>query len=296
MENLIACPICEMPDFRAVQACNDYTVSRETFTISECTGCGFWFTNPRPGKEEIGRYYESEEYISHSGKTKGFVGWAYRQVREFTLKRKTSLVQKLVPERGSRILDIGCGTGEFLNACKARGYAVFGVEPSDRARDFSIKEYGLDVKEEDSIRGLSPQCFSLITMWHVLEHVHQLKERVGEIRRLLKADGVCLVAVPNRLSWDAIKYGSDWAAYDLPRHLYHFRRKDIERLFGGEGFVLEETLPMVFDSYYVSMLSDKHRGSGNLIRSTWNGFVSNMKASTTEGTWSSQIYILRKRS
>ncbi|MCC7303713.1 MAG: class I SAM-dependent methyltransferase [Bacteroidia bacterium] len=295
METLHQCPICEKPGFRAVQACVDYTVSRETFTISECESCGFWFTNPRPGPGEIGRYYESEEYISHSGKSRGLMGALYRRVRDYTLRRKLALVVGQHPgKREIRLLDIGCGTGEFLNVCSLAGLVVSGIEPSLKARTFAQTNYSLVVGEESQINALEKASFDVITMWHVLEHVHSLKERARQIYSLLSAGGVAVIAVPNRSSWDAEKYKSEWAAYDLPRHLYHFRREDIQRLFEAEGFRLTGTLPMKFDSYYVSMLSDRNTGRGSLLGSTWNGLVSNLKASTRDGTWSSQIYILKK--
>lgn len=296
MESLKACPICGAPDQRHIRDCVDHTVSRETFSIVECGKCSFQFTNPRPGPSEIGRYYESEEYISHSGKTRGIIGKAYRWVRSITLKNKLQLVLGATKKTSKeiRLLDIGCGTGEFLWHCKGAGLAVLGLEPSDKARRFAKEQYELGVFPEEGIKELEPSTFDVITMWHVLEHVHNLKGRVEEVYALLKVGGLVIVAVPNRDSYDAKHYGSDWAAYDLPRHLYHFTRSDIVQLFEPYSFSLLETIPMKFDSYYVSMLSDKHRGRGNIIGSTWNGFISNMKASTGKGTWSSQIYILRK--
>lgn len=295
MEKLSTCPICGKPDFRHVQSCLDHTVSRETFSISECQGCGLWFTNPRPEVDEIGRYYESEDYISHSGKTKGLIGKAYRWARRFTIKRKVNLVLELGGnQKGLRLVDIGCGTGEFLFSAKAAGCVVVGIEPSLKAREYAINNYGLEVFPEDHISAIQTASVDIVTMWHVLEHVHSLKDRVEELRRVLVPNGTAIIAVPNRLSWDAEKYGAEWAAYDVPRHLYHFRREDIRQLFESNGFTLERTLPMQFDSFYVSMLSDKHRGKQNLIGSTWNGLVSNLRASTLKGTWSSQIYVIRK--
>ncbi len=198
------------------------------------------------------------------------------------------------PDGAIRLLDIGSGTGEFLSACKENGLKTVGIEPSDKAREFSKREYGLNVLPESGLASMDPSSFDVITMWHVLEHVHQLKARVEEINRLLVNGGVVLIAVPNRESYDALKYGPEWAAYDVPRHLYHFTRKDVQALFESSSFKLEQTLPMKFDAFYVSMLSDKNCGRSNLIRSTWNGLMSNLKASTAKGTWSSQIYIFRK--
>ncbi|GAB4131008.1 MAG: class I SAM-dependent methyltransferase [Bacteroidia bacterium] len=237
-------------------------------------------------------FYQSEEYISHSNTKKGVVSALYQSVRKHTLRKKLGLVESRVGRKG-KALDIGCGTGEFLNTLKTAGWETLGVEPGDQAREAGKKNYGLDVREESALSTLSDKSFDLITMWHVLEHVPGLNDRVVEIGRLLKDEGVLVVAVPNRNSHDAKYYGAYWAAYDVPRHLWHFRPEDIKALFLKHGFAVKEVLPMPFDSYYVSMLSEKYKtGSTNLVSAVWRGLVSNMKAGGDK--WSSQIYIIRK--
>jgi len=293
MENLTNCPVCNSTQFNPFLACIDNTVSRETFQIVVCSSCGFKFTNPRPEESDLGRYYKSEDYVSHSNTKKGFINSTYQSVRKYTLLKKLQLISKYY-KTGS-ILDIGCGTGEFLNTCKNAKWKTIGIEPDTDARSMAIKNYSLDVRDESELKNLSDASFDIISMWHVLEHVPKLNERVEELKRLIKPNGIIIIAVPNCDSLDAKIYKEHWAAYDVPRHLYHFTPKDIESLFRNHSMKVVRILPMIFDSFYVSMLSEKIRtGKTNIIRSTWNGFRSNLAALKSGKTYSSQIYVIRK--
>lgn len=293
MERIEKCPVCDSGEFMAFLNCKDYTVSRETFSIVECSSCNFKFTNPRPPIEKLGEYYKSEEYISHSNTSKGFINSIYQSVRKYTLLKKLQLISKFY--KTGNLLDIGSGTGEFLNTCKNAKWNVLGIEPDERARKLSTENYSINVKPEEDIDHLLTGSFDVITMWHVLEHVPLLNKRIEDLKRLIKPNGIIIIAVPNCNSLDAKIYKEDWAAYDLPRHLYHFTPKDIEKLFKKHDLKLVNTLPMIFDSFYVSMLSEKNRtGKINLLRSMWNGLRSNLNALKTGKTYSSQIYIIRK--
>lgn len=286
------CPICDGNDQQPHLSAKDNTVSKLTFQIVECTTCGFAFTNPRPADEDLGKYYESDEYISHSNTSKGIVSRLYQLVRKHTLKRKLRLVNS--ENNIGTLLDIGCGTGEFLNTVKQGGWKTIGIEPSASARKQCEDNYKLDVREEKDLNNLAPQSFDVITMWHVMEHVPYLCARVNKLKELLKADGVLIIAVPNRNSYDAKFYGEHWAAYDLPRHLWHFRPQDMRKLLEKVGFEVTKILPMKFDSYYVSILSEKYKTGGNrLISAVWKGWLSNRKAGA-EGS-SSLIYIIRNK-
>ena len=294
MDTLSNCPICGNQIFSDFMSCVDHTVSRETFHIVQCEKCGFKFTNPRPEIGYLGKYYVSEDYVSHSNSKKGFVNSTYQLVRKYTLLKKLQLISKYY--KSGKILDIGCGTGEFLNVCKSAKWTIVGIEPSADARRMAIENYGLDVKEESGITDLEAGSFDVISMWHVLEHVPELNARVEDLKRLIKKDGIIIIAVPNCDSFDARKYKENWAAYDVPRHLYHFTPKDIESLFKKHDMKVVRTLPMVFDSYYVSMLSEKIKtGKTNLIISLWTGFRSNMAAIKSGKAYSSQIYLIRKQ-
>ncbi|MFI5151375.1 MAG: class I SAM-dependent methyltransferase [Bacteroidia bacterium] len=293
METLKQCPICENEHNKVFLRCTDYTVSRETFTIVSCDQCGFKFTNPRPEAGSLGKYYLSEDYVSHSNASKGIVNFLYQKVRVYTLKKKLNLINRLSAK--GRLLDIGCGTGEFLQTCRTGGWDVIGIEPSEQARKQAIGSFGLDIKTEEELNNLNKESFNVISLWHVLEHVPALNERIEEIKQLLKPEGKIIIAVPNCSSEDAAHYGEYWAAYDVPRHLYHFSPKDIGRLAEKHGLRVIETLPMLFDSYYVSMLSEKYKtGHRGLFRALIRGVISNRKAAKNNLTYSSQIYILGK--
>lgn len=310
MEILANCPVCNHPKFKPFLSCKDFTVSGETFQIVECENCTFHFTNPRPGETQIGKYYQSEEYISHSGTKKGLVNRVYHLVRNYTLAKKLQLILQtgystpgVSKKQRLSILDYGCGTGEFLNTCKKAGMETTGIEPEERARMFAIKNFQLNIQSPEAISSFNSEAFDIVTLWHVLEHIHRLKGFMGELKRITKGRGVVIIAVPNLTSLDANIYKEFWAAYDLPRHLYHFSPKDIQKLFSEFGFDIENVKPMVFDSFYVSMLSEKYKkaeiepnkNGGNLISAIFNGAKSNVFASNIENTYSSQIYILRKR-
>ena len=291
MKNYSRCPICEESSFSHFLSCKDYTSSQETFELVQCNNCSFVFTNPIPDEKEMSAYYESDEYISHSNTSRGLINSLYQFVRKFTIRKKVNLVKSL--GSGKSLLDIGSGTGEFLYACQNSGLNAIGIEPSSKARENSIKKYQLSVYQEDKLTGFEKNSFDFISMWHVLEHVYHLNERIETLSRILKNDGHLIVAVPNRSSYDAEFYKQHWAAYDVPRHLYHFTPSDIKMLFEKHQFQLVKTLPMKFDSFYVSLLSEKYRQSKAMfLGAIKTGFKSNLKA--TKETYSSQIYILKK--
>jgi 2-polyprenyl-3-methyl-5-hydroxy-6-metoxy-1,4-benzoquinol methylase len=293
METLQSCPICDSEKSKPYLNCKDNTVSRETFDIIQCVDCGFRFTNPRPEASDLWRYYMSEDYISHSNSSKGLVNKLYQTVRGLTLKRKLKIINTRITK--GRLLDIGCGTGEFLNVCQKSNWDCMGVEPAVQARKYGIDNYGLNVVEEDKLKELPLASFDVITLWHVLEHVPLLNERMQEIKSLLKPEGIVIIAVPNCNALDAEVYKEYWAAYDVPRHLYHFTATDINKLADKYALSVKEILPMPFDSFYVSMLSEKYmNGKSNMLHAAWIGLKSNLSASKENRGFSSQIYILSK--
>lgn len=265
-------------------------ITKEVFSIVKCDACSFHFTNPIPSERVIGDYYKSEEYISHSSSKSGLINKAYNMVRNITLKRKVKLIQRL--SKGKNLLDIGAGTAHFLNEAKTAGFNVQGLEPDADAKKFAQSEFGLSLDDLSAITQIETASKDVITMWHVLEHVYHLKRDLSEFVRVLKNDGVLIIAVPNMSSWDAQHYGDFWAAYDVPRHLYHFQEKTIQNLMEQFDMKCVEILPMKFDAYYVSMLSEKYKG-GSFINGILNGQKSNSKAK--KHGFSSQIYIFRKK-
>ncbi len=294
METLINCPVCDSIQLSPFLICKDNTVTGEKFQIVECLSCGFKFTNPRPEEKNSALYYKSENYVSHSNSKKGVINTLYQVIRKYTLLKKLQMISSYF--KTGKILDIGCGTGEFLNIFKKARWNTLGIEPDFDARKMATNNYALDVREEKELKNLKESSFEVITLWHVLEHVYLLNERIEDIKRLLKPNGIIVIAVPNCNSLDARVYKEKWAAYDVPRHLYHFTPKNIEDIFDKHKLKVIRMLPMVFDSFYISMLSEKIKtGKVNIFRSTWNGIRSNFLALKKEGVYSSQIYIIQKK-
>ena len=265
------CPVCNSNMLKQGLVCKDYLVTQKEFTLTVCETCDFTFTNPRPNDEELGNYYKSENYISHSNTKQGIVSRLYHLVRSHTLKGKVKLVSKYV-SRGT-ILDYGCGTGMFLNEAAKNGFKSYGIEPEDGAREFASK---MDLKVFKSKEDVSKELsFDTITLWHVLEHVTDLGNTLSFFNERLNKNGMLIIAVPNHKSFDAKHYGKFWAAYDVPRHLYHFDKTTVEMLLNQNNFILKELLPMKFDSFYVSMLSEKYlTGSINYFKAFFTGLKS----------------------
>ena len=294
MHHVFNCPVCNAINFNKFITCKDFTVSQEVFTIVECKDCRFKYTNPRPEPENIGNYYKSTDYISHSDTKKGIVSKLYHIVRNYTLKNKLKLINKHV-SRGT-ILDYGCGTGSFLSVCKNNGWNAFGFEPDNDAAKIANQKGVIVFNKLNELKNQNLTTgYDVITLWHVLEHVTELNETVSFLKENLKKDGALIIALPNYKSYDAEIYKEFWAAYDVPRHLYHFDQLSINDLMSKRGFFLEEIKPMPFDSFYVSLLSEKYRNSkNNYFRAFFNGFLSNIKAKKSNN-YSSLIYIFKHK-
>lgn len=277
--------------------CTDFYASGEQFELCRCRECGFVFTQGAPVEAEIGRYYETPDYISHSDTKKGAMNAIYHRVRQYMLGSKARLVMRVsrCAARG-RLLDIGTGTGYFANAMDGRGWKVEAIEKNPQARAFAKEHFGLDVKPESALDGFAPGSFDVITLWHVMEHLEHLNETWERLKELLADKGALVVAVPNCSSYDARKYGAQWAAYDVPRHLWHFTPATIARLADKHGFVLAESHPMPFDAFYVSMLTEKQRGrSLSFLRGMRVGAAAWLSAQGDKERSSSMIYVFRKK-
>lgn len=275
-------------------ALKDYSVSKEEFELKINEEFGFLETIPQPSKDDLPRYYESEDYISHTDTKRNLFEKVYHLVRSISLKRKLKLINNLSKD-SKTLLDVGCGTGDFLLTAKQNGWNVKGIEPNPQAREIANSKTNNAVSNIESLLDLEKQSFDVITLWHVLEHLPNLEEHIQLFQSLLKPNGRLVIAVPNFKSYDATYYKSFWAAYDVPRHLWHFSRTSISKLFSKYDMEVQETLPMKFDAFYVSLLSQKHKtGKMNPILSFWVGWRSNMKALSSK-EYSSLIYVLKNR-
>jgi 2-polyprenyl-3-methyl-5-hydroxy-6-metoxy-1,4-benzoquinol methylase len=292
METLKICPICSKSNFLSFKTIDDYFLTGEKFQLTQCDDCGFIFTNPRPKPDKIQGYYQSNEYFSHSKEKRNITSFLYNLVKSYSLKSKYRIIAKY--SKKGKILDIGCATGEFLDYFNKNGWKTKGIEPAPEPRKFAKEKYGLDVSDENVLSEMKQETFDVITLWHVLEHVSNLNKRVDQIQSLIKANGIVVIALPNYQSWDAKFYDKYWAAYDVPRHLYHFSRKTIEILLSNHRLKIIETIPLFFDSFYVSLLSEKYKnGKVNYLAAIKNGFKSNLAAKKSTN-YSSLIYIAKK--
>lgn len=295
MVTYTSCPVCKSNQISEMLSVKDYTVSGELFKVIKCKSCTLLFTQDVAEQHEIGKYYASENYISHSDTQVGLVNKLYHSVRKRTLQSKKNLIEKETGKSAGNILDIGCGTGAFLHTMKTNGWDITGLEPDEAARAKAKSLYAIEPKPSLNIFDLPNNKYDAITMWHVLEHVHQLHEYVEQLKNMLTENGKIFIAVPNYTSYDAQHYGQFWAAYDVPRHLYHFSPASIKNLVEQHGLIIKKIKPMWFDSFYVSMLSEKYQhGKGNLIKAFLIGLASNFKTIFNSKKCSSIIYILEK--
>lgn len=290
---LTNCPVCKSAAIHEVLKAVDHTVSKESFVVFECKDCTHRFTNPVPDSNSIGPYYKSEAYVSHTNTNKGLVNRAYQIVRKWTLKRKLRMIVGETSKASGNLLDIGSGAGAFLATMKNANWNAIGLEPDPDAREVALRDFAVESLPIEELQKLEPAQFDAITMWHVLEHVHDLDGYMKKLHELMKPDARLLIAVPNYTSWDARKYGSAWAAYDVPRHLYHFSPQSMHKLLELNGFKLLKMKRMPFDSFYVSMLTERHK-KGNLVFALWNGFCSYCAAVFDRKQCSSIIYVIRK--
>lgn len=277
-------------DLRPFLTCKDHTVSGENFDLLYHAEYDLLLTSPKPTREKLSEYYKSDDYISHTDSKKTFLEKVYQSVKSIMLRKKIRILEKHCPQKGS-LLDIGAGTGDFLKTAKHSGWEIHGVEPNEKAGKLA-QQKGVFLNKKTEV--LPDSKFDVITMWHVLEHVPDLEKQLTELSRLLKKDGVLLIAVPNFKSYDATYYKEFWAAYDVPRHLWHFSKTSISKIFDAFNFDLVETLPLKYDAYYVSLLSEKNKfGRNTYFRAIRTGFLSNWKAKSSK-QHSSHIYVLKK--
>lgn len=289
------CPFCAFPNTSRYLEVRDHSVSHQSFSLYKCPNCGSIFTANAPSRDDIGPYYQSEAYVSHTDSSKGLINYLYRLVRILTVRNKRKIVSR--PRKGipGKVLDYGCGTGAFLSAMREAGWEAQGLEPDATARANAYRLHGLHVQAPEALNDIPDGYFDVITLWHVLEHVHDLKETVAQLARVLSEDGTIFIAVPNPLSTDARHYGAYWAAWDVPRHLWHFSPTALQTLLAEHGLDVVRRKPMWFDSFYVSMLSEQYAsGRMRLLPALWTGLRSNVAALMNPERCSSLIHIARK--
>lgn len=287
------CPWCGSDKAQINLWLKDDFLSKEDFHICECLNCGLLYTMPRPNKEKIGEYYKSEEYYSHQENKKGFIPKLYEKVKKVNLKHKYELATKGLTT--GKLLDIGCGVGDFLHSAEAHGWQCIGVEPSEEAKAIASQRTTANILSSIEQESLPDESFDVITMWHVLEHVDDLRWQVAQLQRLIKPNGRIVIALPNYKSYDGQYYKEHWAAYDVPRHLNHFNRTTIAKILKTNDLKLVTTDKLKWDAYYISYMSEQYKiHKLPLVRGVYRGWLSNMKARRS-GEWSSVVYIFEKK-
>ncbi|SHF51636.1 Methyltransferase domain-containing protein [Dysgonomonas macrotermitis] len=271
-------------------------VSKDFFSVYQCPQCGFAFTQDFPAESEIGIYYDAPEYVSHTDSHKGIINTLYHQARKISLRSKVRFVQKCAAVKAGTLLDIGCGTGYFLDAMRHHKWIVTGIEKSEPTRKYAHEKFGLNIQDSEYLFEIPAKTKDTITLWHVLEHLEKLNETMANLHRILKDNGVLFIALPNKKSVDARYYQADWAAYDVPRHLWHFSPDDFEQFAAKHHFELVKIKGMPFDPFYISMLSEKNKGTfaGSLLGLIKGGWFFLRSLFNTRQS-SSLIYILKKK-
>ena len=290
------CPVCGNSELQPYLSCKDYLTTQENFDICRCGKCGFALTQDFPSENEIGKYYEASAYVSHSDTHKGIINTLYHWVRKIALKSKAKTVIQYAPKKTGILLDIGSGTGYFLNKMKSENWVVTGIEKSEQARKYAKEKFDIDCRDSEYLYDIPSQTKDVVTMWHVLEHLEHLNDVMDRLHGLLKEDGTAVIALPNKESFDAAHYKEYWAAYDVPRHLWHFSPSDFEHLAKRHHFEIVAVKPMYFDAFYISMLSEKNKGTflASFVGLAKGGLFF-LRTLNNKKRSSSLIYILKKK-
>lgn len=289
------CPVCKSSDLKKIFKAVDFTVSKKEFEILECAQCRLRFTQDVPDADSISSYYKSEDYISHTNSSKGLINKLYQIVRSITLKQKQYNIERITGLKTGHLLDVGSGTGMFVKQMKDHGWQVTGLEPDEAARNLAYNKNKVQLFDMDLMDKLNKESFDAISLWHVLEHVHELDLLITRLKVLLKPSGTIFIALPNYTSMDAAYYKNNWAAYDVPRHLYHFSPASIQELMKRNDLKVIKHQPMWFDSFYISLLSSKYKtGAINIFSGFFNGLKSNFYAWRNPQKCSSVIYLVKK--
>ncbi len=289
------CPVCGSNSIYPIMEVHDFSVTQQLFSLVECRECRVRVTQDAPTASGASLYYQFDDYISHTNTARGLINKTYQLVRKFTLRQKRKLIEKNSGCTAGHLLDLGCGTGAFAATMQRAGWQVTALEPDAGARKVALQQFGVTAMDTAEFYQLPAGHFDVITLWHVLEHMHDLRNVMQQLQKLLKPQGVLFIAVPNYTSHDAASFQHHWAAYDVPRHLYHFSPRSMQQLLSLHQLKLTDMMPMWFDSFYVSLLSTKYQSKKtNYAKAFLTGLVSNLKALADRERCSSIVYCCRQ--
>ncbi len=290
------CLVCGDNGFTGLFTAKDHLVSGESFIIRRCDACGFVFTADPPNEKDIGSYYISEDYISHSDKKQSITEYLYHLARRWMLRRKYRLVAAATRMDSGTLIDIGSGTGYFASYMQKKGWNVTGIELNEQARNYSVSMFGIKALAPEAIKDIPDRSADCITFWHVIEHLYDPAGWLNEVKRILRDDGKCIIALPNLDSADARWFGNRWAALDVPRHLWHFTPATLIRFAGDHGFTCSKIRTLPLDVFYISSLSYRNSGCKlSLLRGIFTGTLLTINSIFRKNSASSLIYELSKK-
>ncbi len=287
------CLVCDSSDIALNLTCRDHLTGSENFDIYSCSNCGFQFTMNPPAEKEIEKYYDTGEYISHSDTKRGVTNSLYHFARRLMLHHKKNIIRQATGLKTGTLLDMGCGTGYFAGFMKEAGWQVTGLEANEKARSFAKEKFNLQILNDSELSSFDANYFDCITLWHVFEHFHDPVNYMAMIKRLLRPDGRCIIAMPNCSSFDARHYGKFWAAWDVPRHLWHFTPDTFRAFSEKNGLKIIRIKSLPADVFYISILSERYRGANlpfiaGMIKGLWFA----MLAMFSKKRSSSVIYVI----
>jgi 2-polyprenyl-3-methyl-5-hydroxy-6-metoxy-1,4-benzoquinol methylase len=267
----------------------DYFYSQDVFEVLPSKHEGVLETFPKLNEAELSGYYNHENYISHQTKSKTLLEKVYQVAKRVMIKRKQNKVFNFC--KSGRILDIGTGTGDFLKSFDSKSWEKFAIEPNEGLHK-ALKNEKIHILK--SVEEIQHQQFDVITLWHALEHIPNLEGTLQRIQSSLNPDGVLIIAVPNYNSYDAAFYKTHWAAWDVPRHVWHFSKSGLISLCQKFNFEFVTNSPLLLDAFYISIISEKYRNSNNMLRAFCVGLYSNLLG-LFKNEYSSFVYVLNAK-
>ena len=290
MEN-VNCIICENNEsVDYLQLTDRLSILPTNYHLVQCQ-CSFVYLNPRPKIDNISSYYPSEKYDPHYMSNKSIWIKFYHFVQFFTLRWKYSKIPDI--HRSRNLLDIGAGQGEFASFMSKRGWNVVIQDANIDIIDKNIPHDYNFVKDLQQIN--ESESFNVITLWHSLEHIHNIKDLYSQINRLLAPEGVLLIAVPNLQAPEKKSFGVKWAAYDAPRHLYHFHPDSIKRLCMKYDFKIVRKFSLFQDSPYNILLSISNKSLIQLLRAAIILFMTLIQSIYRGPDYSSSFLVICKK-
>ena len=262
----------------------DYLVTGESFKVYLDQNNIIGKTHPIPQKEEMDKYYESEEYYPHSLNKKSLLAFLYTITRKHMHLKRLTWIRGYI-KKNTSILDYGCGSGDFVKYLRSKSIDAYGYEPN-----YNFCEHDFLTNQE----GWKNKKYEVIVLWHVLEHIHNPFDLIQSLKKRLNKKGKILIAIPNFKSFDSKYYGKYWAGYDTPRHLWHFSRKGLGLMAKENNFKVLKVKSLHLDSIYVSCLSEKYKRSPfPLLIGIVIGCISILKSFFTKES-SSFLFVLKK--